>query len=183
MPPCRWARLIEAHAAPIGMAALTLDNRFVFTAAGDGELQVHSVAGEHIRTQALGGASPGALALANDASRLIWSDADGALRSLHFDWELKPLDTQAALDAPARKLFSICALGLRPFRNRLEEPAPAGSRQTGWPLHHEALPRLDGKTLQRINYLTGCAGLGTHTPPALEGTALQLLESLKNERK
>lgn len=175
------ARLIEAHSAPISMAALTLDNRFVFTVSGDGTLQVHTVTGEFVRSQVLGATQPGSFVLANDASRLIWSDNEGALRSLHFDWELQPLDSKPALEAPARKLFAICALGLRPVHNRQENPAAA--RSTGWPLHHDPMPRLDGKALQRINYLGGCAGLGTHTPPALEAAAIQYLESLKNEKK
>lgn len=177
------ARLIEAHSAPISMAELTMDNRFVLTAAGDGELRVHTVAGETVRHQPLTGGAPCAWALANDASRLVWSDGEGVLRSLHFDWELKAQDTRSSLDSLARKLFSICALGLRPLRNKHEQPAPAGARQAGWPLQHEPIPRLDSKSLQRINYLCGCAGLGCHTPPALESAAMQLLESLKPERK
>jgi hypothetical protein len=45
------------------------------------------------------------------------------------------------------------------------------------------MPHLDGRALQRFNYLSGCAGMGVYPLPAIETLAIHYLESLKQEKK
>jgi WD40 repeat protein/serine/threonine protein kinase len=187
---CLWdvvagtpARIIEAHDAPVAFAALTLDSRFIVTAAGDGLIQVHTAAGDCVRKQTLGANLPGALVMANDASRVLWSDADGTVHSLCLDWELSTTDSKHSFDAPVLKLFANYVLGQRPVLNRFQEPAPPGTRTAGWALNREPMPHLDGRALQRFNYLSGCAGMGVYPLPAIETLAIHYLESLKQEKK
>lgn len=167
------ARVFEAHDAPVGMACLSLDGRLIFSGAGDATLQIHHAAtGEAARSQLLGGVPPVAMVLANDLSRVLWSDADGVIRCLFLDWELASQEVKAELDAPGARLFDIFARGMRPL---VAQQAEAAAR--AWPVARASVPRWDSRALQRFNYLSGCAGLGTYRMAALEAAQKRFMEA------